>query len=87
MKFENLDLGVSLSSSRAEKVEQHSQTIEVKEEKDKVLLDKIDKLELQLRIPKLHRDFLEGKGTLDFFTKAVLQGKDEAAKWTLLKSG
>ena len=44
-------------------------------------------LKTQLKIPRLHLEFLKTKGTLDHFVKAKLQGKDETAKWMLLKAG
>jgi hypothetical protein len=44
-------------------------------------------LKTQLKIPRLHLEFLKTKGTLDHFVRAKLQGKDEQAKWTLLRAG
>jgi hypothetical protein len=44
-------------------------------------------LKTKLQIPRLHLEFLKAKGTLDHFVKAKQQGKDEQAKWTLMKSG
>ena len=39
-----------------------------------------------LKIPKLHREFLQQKGALDHFVSAKLTGNDFMAKWTLLDS-
>jgi len=44
-------------------------------------------MEVTIKIPAKHREFLKSKGTLDFFVEAVALGQDELAKWTLLESG
>ena len=43
-------------------------------------------MEIIIKIPGKHREFLKEKGTLDFFVEAVKLGKNELAKWTLLES-
>ena len=47
----------------------------------------VKKLNTTLRIPKLQREFLEEKGSLDVFVEAAALGKDEVAKWVLLNTG
>ena len=44
-------------------------------------------LNLKLKIPRLHLEFLHSKGSLDHFVKAKLEGNEVEAKWTLLKTG
>ena len=44
-------------------------------------------LKTQLKIPRLHEQFLKEKGSLDHFIQAKLSGDDEQAKWLLLNSG
>lgn len=39
-----------------------------------------------MRIPSKHRVFLEEKGVLEEFVEAKLTGKNELAKWALIKS-
>lgn len=43
-------------------------------------------LNVQLRIPRHHLEFLKKKGTLNHFIEAKITGDDELAKWTLLKT-
>lgn len=45
-----------------------------------------DGLELLMRIPKLHREWMEEKGILDEFVEAKMMGKDATAKWLLLNN-
>ena len=46
-----------------------------------------DELNMKLKIPRLHLEFLKSKGALDHFVSAKLKGDDVNAKWMLLKSG
>ena len=53
-----------------------------------IVLRKTNKeLNLKLRVPRLHMEFLEEKGSLDHFVQAKLLGQEETAKWSLLKAG
>jgi len=60
---------------------------ESQETKIKSLEQDIKDLNVILKIPKLHREFLQEKGTLDLFVEATQNGQDQLAKWTLLESG
>jgi hypothetical protein len=44
-------------------------------------------LNVQLRIPRHHLEFLKNKGALSHFIEAKITGDDELAKWSLLKAG
>ena len=44
-------------------------------------------LDIQLKIPRHHYEFLKNKGALNYFVKAKLTGENEIAKWTLLRTG
>lgn len=44
-------------------------------------------LNIQLKIPRHHLEFLKNKGALSHFIEAKITGDDEFAKWTLLHAG
>lgn len=44
-------------------------------------------LNMKLKIPRHHLEFLKGKGALDHFVSAKLTGDDISAKWALLQAG
>lgn len=54
--------------------------------RNKDLLENVNKLKVTLRIPSKHRKFLIEKGALDEFVEAKSTGKNELAKWALIKS-
>ena len=43
-------------------------------------------LNVQLRIPRHHLQFLKDKGALGHFIECKLTGDEETAKWSLLKA-
>lgn len=54
--------------------------------KNTELTNKINALTITMRIPSKHRIFLEEKGVLEEFVEAKLSGKNELAKWALIRS-
>lgn len=44
-------------------------------------------LNVQLKIPRHHLEFLKNKGALSHFIEAKITGDDELAKWSLLRAG
>ena len=44
-------------------------------------------LNIQLKIPRHHLEFLKNKGALSHFIEAKIKGDDELAKWSLLHAG
>ena len=44
-------------------------------------------LNLKLKIPRHHLEFLHKQGSLDHFVSAKITGDEVGAKWSLLKAG
>ena len=48
------------------------------------LIEKNERLEMTLKIPRKHMEFMRDNGKLEEFVDAKLLGKDAEAKWILL---
>ena len=73
---------------------EHQQLIKEKEEEiERAIQARADiekenqKLDMTLRIPRMHMEFLKEKGKLDEFVDAKLKGDELLAKWLLLDAG
>jgi len=64
-------------------IEVKENILDLQKEDNAKLIEKTKELTLKLKTPRHHYEFLQEKGTLEPFIRAMMDGDDIAAKWIL----